>query len=84
VNHSAATFGDKDSIYAGWADVPVWYLHCAEDNTMNIRAQEAMVAGAKQAGASVTIKTLQAGHSPFLSKVDETVEFIREACEALM
>ncbi|CAL5872448.1 uncharacterized protein PFLUO_LOCUS6712 [Penicillium psychrofluorescens] len=82
VNQSAATFSDRDSIYAGWADVPVWYLHCTEDKAMNLLEQEAMVAGAKQAGASVTTKTLQhAGHSPFLSRVDETVEFIREACQ---
>lgn len=83
VNHSPATFADGNSSYAGWADVPVWYLHCTKDNAMKIEVQEAMVAGAKQAGASVTTKTLQAGHSPFLSKVDETVAFIREACDAL-
>ncbi|KAJ5165897.1 hypothetical protein N7492_006193 [Penicillium capsulatum] len=81
LKQSTSAMKDRDPIYAGWADCPVWYLLCTRDHAIPISAQEAMVAAAREAGASVTTKVVDAGHSPFLSKPDETVAFIAEAVE---
>ncbi|CAI7624803.1 unnamed protein product [Penicillium manginii] len=62
LKHSSASFKDRESVYAGWADVP-----------------EMMVAAARDAGADFTTKSLDASHSPFLSKPNDTVGFILEA-----
>ncbi|KAJ5587141.1 uncharacterized protein N7459_002906 [Penicillium hispanicum] len=79
LKHSNGTLTDRDNVYAGWADVPVWYLVCSRDQAIPLQVQETMVAAAQNAGASVTTKYLEASHSPFLSKPDETAEFILEA-----
>lgn len=83
LKQSTSPLTDREPVYAGWADVPVWYLLCTRDQAIPIQAQEGMVAAARAAGASITTKTLDAGHSPFLSKPDETVGFILEAVEHL-
>jgi pimeloyl-ACP methyl ester carboxylesterase len=81
LKHSTATLKDRESIYAGWADVPVSYIFAARDQAIPIQIQEAMVAAARGAGASITTRTLDSGHSPFLSKIDETVSSILEDVE---
>ncbi|KAF5858961.1 hypothetical protein ETB97_003564 [Aspergillus alliaceus] len=43
---------------------------------------EAMVAAAKEAGASVETQYLDSGHVPFLGKADETPDFIQRALES--
>ena len=80
---SSGPLGDKENVYPGWADVPVWYLLCTKDQAMLLKYQEAMVNAAKEAGAKMTTEYLDCSHSPFLSRVDETVGFIGRAVEAL-
>lgn len=82
LKQSTSPLKDRDNVYAGWLDVPVWYLLCTLDRAIPIQAQEGMVASAREAGANFTTKKLESGHSPFLSQVDETVQFILEAVEA--
>jgi pimeloyl-ACP methyl ester carboxylesterase len=81
LKHSSATVKDRANVYAGWADVPLSYVFCTKDGAIPIQAQEAMVAAARETGAFVTTKTLEAGHSPFLSKPEETVGVFLEILE---
>lgn len=81
--HSSATFKDSANVYAGWADVPVSYIFCTNDGAIQIQIQEAMVKAAKEAGASITTRSLDASHSPFLSKPRETISAITESLKAL-
>jgi pimeloyl-ACP methyl ester carboxylesterase len=82
LKHSTATLKDRANVYAGWADVPLSYVFCTKDGAIPVQAQEAMVAAARKAGASVITKTLEAGHSPFLSKDEETVGAFLEILES--
>lgn len=70
--------GGEDA-YAGWLDVPVWYLATTEDKALPVQAQRAFVQGANGAGAEVTLREVESSHSPMLSKPKETVDFIAEA-----
>ncbi|KAF2099550.1 alpha/beta-hydrolase [Rhizodiscina lignyota] len=72
----------RNGVYEGFMDVPVWYLFCTLDGAIVIQAQEMMVAAAKEKGASVTTRTLESSHSPFISKPKETAEFILDAAMA--
>ncbi|OCL10649.1 alpha/beta-hydrolase [Glonium stellatum] len=65
--------------YAGWMDVPVWYLATTEDKALPIQAQRMFVQIAKDAGADVTLREVESSHSPMLSKPKETADFILEA-----
>ena len=82
VNHSAACPASREGIYAGWLDVPTWYLLCTDDQAIVLAQQERMVAKCREAGADVTTRRLEAGHSPMLSNTAETAEFIEEAVKA--
>lgn len=70
--------GGEDT-YAGWMDVPVWYLATTEDKAFPVQAQRAFVQSAKDAGADVTLREIRSSHSPMLSRPKETVDFILEA-----
>ena len=67
--------------YEAWRQVPVSYLVCTEDNGIAEQQQLAIVENAKAQGATVYTTRVQAGHSPFLSKPDEVVEWIKRAAE---
>lgn len=41
--------------------------------------QEAMVQACQDAGADMEVQRVKSGHSPFLSKPDEVVHFLRKA-----
>lgn len=77
----AFTTGTEDS-YAGWMDVPVWFLATVEDRGLPVDNQRMFVEGAREAGADVTLREIGSGHSPMLSRVDETVSILLEASEA--
>ena len=49
---------------------------CDNDEAIPAAAQEAMVARARDMGASVEVAHVRAGHSPFLSCVEETAAWI--------
>ena len=55
--------------YAGWIDVPVWYLSTMEDRALPVQAQRMFVQCAKDAGADVTVREVESSHSPMLSRV---------------
>lgn len=80
---SSGSLGDRENVYPGWADVPVWYLICTRDQAIPVKWQEAAVNAAKEAGADIRAEYLDCGHSPFLSRVDETVRFIGGVSETL-
>ncbi|KIX95580.1 uncharacterized protein Z520_08700 [Fonsecaea multimorphosa CBS 102226] len=82
IKFSAAMFGARDSVYAGWRDVPVWYLICSTDNAIKKELQEDMVQKCRALGADITTRECEAGHSPMLSKPGETVVFIEDAVRA--
>jgi pimeloyl-ACP methyl ester carboxylesterase len=65
--------------YAGWMDIPNWYLSTTEDKAFPVQAQRMVVQMAKDAGADVTVREVASSHSPMLSKPKETADFILEA-----
>ncbi|KAH7392808.1 Alpha/beta hydrolase fold-1 [Pyrenochaeta sp. MPI-SDFR-AT-0127] len=75
--HALATFYAK-STGAGWRNIPTDYLVCEDDLAIPAAAQEGMVKAVKEAGADIEITRIKAGHSPFLSKPDETVAWIQK------
>ena len=67
---------------AAYERIPTGYLYCSIDETLPLAAQEFVVAEAKKAGAPVLLEwTVHAGHSPFLSKIEETAAFVQELIE---
>ena len=84
-NQSTATFekgSGSEGVYEGFLDVPLWYLICTEDQAIPLPVQQGMIGMAKEKGSQVVEKTLECSHSPFLSKPDETVQFIVDAATA--
>ncbi|KAH0844933.1 hypothetical protein AYO21_04143 [Fonsecaea monophora] len=82
IKFSAVVRNARDSVYAGWQDVPVWYLICTMDNAIKKELQEDMVQTCRALGANITTRECEAGHSPMLSKPEETVAFIEDAVRA--
>ena len=76
--HSYATkfIGTSSS---SWRIIPSSYLICEDDRAIPVFVQEAMVKACKHAGADMVTEKVFSGHSPFLSKPDETVDFLRRA-----
>ncbi|KAF7869778.1 hypothetical protein EAF04_004562 [Stromatinia cepivora] len=70
--------------YAGWMDLPVWYLMTMDDKTFPVEVQEMFVKMARDAGADVTVRQVVSSHSPMLSRPKETAEFILEAAISLV
>jgi pimeloyl-ACP methyl ester carboxylesterase len=68
--------------YAGWMDVPAWYLGTTDDKALPFQAQQYFLQVAKDAGADVTAREIDSSHSPMLSKPKETADFIMEAAAA--
>jgi hypothetical protein len=78
--HSSKALAEgEEHAYAGWKDVPVWYLATIEDKGLPFEAQRYFVQAAKDGGADVTLREVASSHSPMLSKPKETVDFILEA-----
>lgn len=70
--------------YAGWKDVPVWFLVTAGDRALPAGVQREFVKGAKGRGGDVTVREVEgAGHAVMLGKAWEVVGFLEEALEAL-
>ncbi|RYP71288.1 hypothetical protein DL769_004725 [Monosporascus sp. CRB-8-3] len=67
--------------YAAWMDTPCWYLATTEDRGLPVEAQRMFVQMAKEAGGDVAIREIRSGHSPMLSKPQETADFTMEAVE---
>lgn len=76
-----ALFEGGEYSYAGWRDVPVWYIGTTEDQGLPVVLQRVHVGFARSMGASVVHRELRSGHSPFLSRVEETVGLLVLALE---
>lgn len=72
-----------ENSYAGWQDVPSWVLVTTEDRPLPPEAQKMMIQTAVDAGASVEVREIDSGHSPMLSKPEETASFLIEAATSL-
>ena len=70
--------------YAGWKDVPCWYLVTLEDRGLPTELAHLAVKMARDEGGDVTTREVQSSHSPMLSKVKETVGFILDATADFM
>lgn len=68
--------------YAGWQDVPVWYIGTVEDRGLPVFAQRLNVGMARQMGCAVEHRELQSGHSPFLSQPNQVIALLLEAVRA--
>lgn len=77
-----ALFEGGEYSYAGWLDVPVWFIGTIQDRGLPVLAQRMSVGMAREMGASVVHREMQTSHSPFLSRPEETVGIILEAVEA--
>ncbi|PLB40930.1 alpha/beta hydrolase [Aspergillus candidus] len=77
-----ALFEGGEYSYAGWKDVPSWYIGTVEDRGLPVLAQRMSVGMAREMGANVEHRELQTSHSPFLSQPGLTVEIILEAVDA--
>jgi pimeloyl-ACP methyl ester carboxylesterase len=77
-----ALFEGGEHAYAGWKDVPVWYIGTVEDRGLPVLVQRMQVGMAREMGGNVEHRELQTSHSPFLSQPDETATIILEAVEA--
>lgn len=73
--------GDGEYAYAGWQDVPTWYLKTVEDHALPVALQEWTIQVARDAGADVTDRGMATSHSPMLSRPREVGEFIDEATQ---
>lgn len=75
VGHAKGVFDSKVT-YAAFKHVQSSYIICEKDNAIPLPIQEGM---AGQPGSKFEVQRLDAGHSPFLSKNDETVKAVRKA-----
>lgn len=85
VPHSNRAFTEGgELIYMAWMYVPVWFLMTKDDRALPLEVQKMMLQAVKGAYADVTVKEVESGHSPMLSRPEETADFIREAVEAFL
>ncbi|KAH3994116.1 hypothetical protein HBI55_146180 [Parastagonospora nodorum] len=69
----------QKTTWAPWMEVAATYVFCSRDNAIPLQVQEGMVKGA---GGTFREVRVEAGHSPFLSRVDEVVGAIVGAAES--
>lgn len=67
--------------YASWQTIPSTYLYCEKDNALPLFVQKMMVEEFAK-GVDIRTETLDASHSPFLSRVDETAASILRAVDS--
>ena len=69
----------QPATWAAWRHVPSSYLVCGKDNAIPAFLQDMMIA---QEGANFDVTRFEdCSHSPFLSRPEETAEFIRSSIE---
>jgi pimeloyl-ACP methyl ester carboxylesterase len=79
-----ALFEGREVAYAGWRDVPAWYIGTVEDRGLPVVLQRVGVGIARGMGGRVVHREMQTSHSPFLSRPEETVGIVLEAVAAFM
>jgi hypothetical protein len=75
-SHSLATL-HAPATAASWRVIPTEYLLCELDEAIPWQGQQAMIDGVREQGGVIEVTRIAAGHSPFLSRVDETVGWVR-------
>ncbi|KAG4433779.1 hypothetical protein IFR05_010746 [Cadophora sp. M221] len=71
-------------VYAGWREVPCWFLGTREDRGLPFELQKVLVGMAREQGGEVTMREVESGHAPMLSRPEETTEFLLEAAGAFI
>ncbi len=66
--------------FTAYEVVPVHFLHASEDKAMTLATQESVVERIRASGGRVRTEMVEgSSHSPFLSRVEETVAFLRRS-----
>jgi pimeloyl-ACP methyl ester carboxylesterase len=78
-----ALFEGGEHAYAGWKDVPTWYIGTVEDKGLPVVIQRIQVGAARGQGGVVHHMELPTSHSPFLSMPAEVVASILQAAKAV-
>ena len=65
--------------YSAWKEIDSNYLVCELDNAIPLPAQEFM--SSQEGGRWRRVERLRSGHSPFLSRPDETIDFVKRCIE---
>ena len=63
-------------LYTAWKEIESNYLVCEIDNAIPLALQEMM--SSQEGGKWKRVERIHAGHSPFLSKPEETAVFVRK------
>jgi len=72
-----------EHVYAGYMDVPVWYLVCHQEATEGVsQLRREWAEEARREGADFEVREMESSHSPMLSRPGETAEFMLEALRA--
>lgn len=79
-----ALFEGGEYVYAGWRDVPSWYIGTVEDRGLPVLAQRLTVGMAREMGGKVEHRELQTSHSPFLSQPEKTAGLVFEAVKSFV
>lgn len=74
--HAAGSIAAK-ATGAAWKVIPTSYLLCEEDLAIPPGRQEEMIRDAKSVGAEIDVTRIKSSHSPFLSKINETAQWVR-------
>ncbi|ROW07985.1 hypothetical protein VMCG_03590 [Cytospora schulzeri] len=78
-----ALFEGGEYAYAGWKDVPCWFLVTTEDRALPVDVQRIMIGMAREAGGTVEVREVHSGHCPMLARPDDTASFLVEAATAI-
>ncbi|KAI9691967.1 MAG: hypothetical protein M1820_009645 [Bogoriella megaspora] len=78
---SVSAMWSKQVANEAWREIPSTYVYCTTDRIIPLEGQEQMVRNARelQPTAFDVEVTLETGHNPALSKVDELVEVVKKA-----
>jgi pimeloyl-ACP methyl ester carboxylesterase len=79
-----ALFEGGEHAYAGWKDVPAWYIGTVEDRGLPVFLQRVQVGMARGMGGQVVHREVRSSHSPFLSMPETTAGIVWEAVRAFM
>ena len=70
----------QPSKYTAYEDIPVYFLMCMDDMCNPVEIQRMVIDRIKANGkAELHVTELHCSHSPFLSRVEETTDFLRRA-----
>lgn len=64
--------------HAAYNDIPSWHLHCTKDQAMLHEWQKGLVGAAVEAGAKLQTVTIDAAHSPWVSRLEQASDFVRK------